>query len=75
MTSPDNIKCDTPPAERRSLMEKVREKTENAKQRSKQWMHWLSPDVEEDEESDEGHNNTADVGEGDNNNTADVLPR
>ncbi|XP_021931643.1 phospholipase D1 isoform X2 [Zootermopsis nevadensis] len=58
-----HVKCDTPPAERRSLMEKVLEKTETAKQRSKQWMHWLTPDIEEDKEK----------GEADNNNSAEVL--
>ncbi|XP_069675319.1 phospholipase D1 isoform X1 [Periplaneta americana] len=50
VTGPDNIKCNTPPSERRSLLEVVREKTENAKQRSKQWMTWLSPSEEEAEE-------------------------
>jgi phosphatidylethanolamine-binding protein (PEBP) family uncharacterized protein len=46
-------------------MEKVLEKTETAKQRSKQWMHWITTDIEEDKEK----------GEVDNNNTAELLPR
>lgn len=72
VTVAENIKCNTPPAERRSLIEKVLEKTESAKQRSKQWVHWLTPGAEEDEQA------AATADEGDNNNTKEpamVLPR
>jgi hypothetical protein len=71
VTVADNIKCNTPPTERRSLIDKMLEKTESAKQRSKQWVHWLSPGIEEEQAA-----TTAD--EGDNNNTKEpamVLPR
>lgn len=62
----DNIKCNTPPTERRSLIEKVREKTETAKQRGKQWVHWLTPNIESDD--------TTVTDEGDNNNTGTKEP-
>jgi hypothetical protein len=62
VTFADNVKCNTPPTERRSLIEKVLEKTESAKQRSKQWVHWLSPSAEEEQATDAAV-------EGDNNNT------
>ena len=57
----DKVKCNTPPTERRSLIEKVREKTETAKQRGKKWVHWLTPTAEGDD--------TAVTDERDNNNT------
>lgn len=62
MTVAENIKCNTPPTERRSLVGKVLEKTESAKQRSKQWVHWLTPGAEEEQAA-------ATADEGDNNNT------
>jgi hypothetical protein len=76
VTGPDNIKCNTPPPERRSLLEKVREKTEIARQHSKQWIHWLAPGIEEEGEE----KGTSATNQGDNNNTrakepAIVLPR
>jgi hypothetical protein len=58
------MKCNTPPTERRSLIEKVREKTETAKQRGKQWVHWLTPTTEDGEIT---------IDEGDNNNTGTVV--
>jgi hypothetical protein len=67
----ENIKCNTPPTERRGLMEKVLEKTESAKQRSKQWVYWLTPGAEEEQSA-------ATADEGDNNNKKElamVLPR
>jgi hypothetical protein len=46
----EHVKCDTPPSERRSFMEVMREKTESAKQRSRALMSsWLTPQSEEDE--------------------------
>jgi hypothetical protein len=77
VTLADNIKCNTPPTERRSLMDKVLEKTESAKQRSKQWVQWLTPGAEEEEEEEE-EQDTATAAEGDNNNSkepATGLPR
>lgn len=65
-TCTDNMKCNTPPTERRSLIEKVREKTETAKQRGKQWVHWLTPAIEDDD--------TAKTNERDNNNTGTKEP-
>lgn len=66
VTGADNVKCNTPPTERRSLMEKVREKTETAKQRGKKWVHWLTPAAEGDD--------TAVTDERDNNNTGTKEP-
>jgi len=59
VTGADNVKCDTPPTQRRSLIEKVREKTETAKQRGKKWVHWLTPTAEDEDNvlTDEGDNN------------------
>jgi len=65
-TGADNVKCDTPPTQRRSLIEKVRERTETAKQRGKKWVHWLTPTTENDE--------TAVTDETDNNNTDSKDP-
>lgn len=63
----DNVKCNTPPTERRhSLIEKVREKTETAKQRGKKWVHWLTSTTEGDD--------TAMTDEKDNNNTDTKEP-
>jgi len=47
-------------------MEKVREKTETAKQRGKKWVHWLTPATEGDD--------TAVTDERDNNNTGTKEP-
>jgi len=66
VTGADNVKCDTPPTQRRSLIEKVRERTETAKQRGKKWVHWLAPTTENDE--------TAVTDETDNNNTDSKDP-
>ena len=66
-TGEDNVKCDTPPTERRhSLIEKMREKTETAKQRGKKWVHWLTSTTEGDD--------TAMTDEKDNNNTGTKEP-
>ena len=66
VTGAENVKCDTPPTQRRSLMEKVREKTETAKQHGKKWVHWLTPTAEDDD--------TAWTDERDNNNTGIKEP-
>jgi len=47
-------------------MEKVREKTETAKQHGKKWVHWLTPTAEDDD--------TAWTDERDNNNTGIKEP-
>jgi len=65
VTGADNVKCNTPPTERRSLIEKVREKTESAKQHGKKWVHWLTPTAEGDDTAlpDERDNNNTDTKE------------
>jgi hypothetical protein len=47
-------------------MEKVREKTETAKQQGKKWVHWLTPTAEGDD--------TATTDERANNNTGTKEP-
>ena len=66
VTGADNVKCNTPPTERRSLMEKVLEKTETAKRHGKKWVHWLTPAAE--------GGDTAFTDEKDNNNTDTKEP-
>jgi hypothetical protein len=66
VTGTDNVKCNTPPTERRTLIEKVREKTETAKQRGKKLVHWLTPTTEGDD--------SAFTDERDNNNTGMKEP-
>jgi hypothetical protein len=66
VTGADNVKCNTPPTERRTLIEKVREKTETAKQRGKKLVHWLTPTTE--------GGDTALTDERDNNNTGMKEP-
>jgi hypothetical protein len=64
-TEAENVKCNTPPTERRSLIGKVLEKTETAKQRGKKLVHWLTPTAEGDDSAvtDEKDNNNTDTKE------------
>ncbi|KAK7793830.1 hypothetical protein R5R35_014326 [Gryllus longicercus] len=49
----ENAKCDTPTMERRNIMDKVRQTTENAKSKGKEWIHWLYQSTDFDSSDEE----------------------
>ncbi|XP_068085998.1 phospholipase D1 isoform X2 [Anabrus simplex] len=44
----ENAKCNTPEMERKNIMDKVREKTETARSRGREWLQWFTHEADDE---------------------------